>query len=203
MIQPLRKSSFFALFVLAGVLGCGGPTTPPPPSPTPTPVATTTPQPQVCPSPATCPQLTRWGNKAHNVLNSQHQDIAEQACNVDRSECSLSKGVKFIVYDSTPFYGAGQTPCNAEHQSCTAQCGPFLFSESRACEPEMGPLWRIEGPVVLRQYQEQRYQAKVEVTGTGIIRTRTCAPPGATDGLGLPLDIASTNCFTRQVRVVE
>jgi hypothetical protein len=210
-VQPLTFRSLFlaaliaaALFAGGLVAGCGGgPTTPPSPSPTATATPAATPTPQVCPSPAACPQLTRFGNKPHNVLDSQHQEIAAAACNADRSVCRLSGGLKFIVYDATPNWGAGQEVCNAEHQNCRAQCGPFVFSEPRACEPFPGPLWRLEGPVILRQYQEQRYQLKVEVTGVGVIRTRTCAEPGAKDGLGFELDIAGTNCFTRSVEVVE
>jgi hypothetical protein len=199
-----RKAAAAVAGVLLFLFACGGEGPSAPPVVTPTPAATATPQtPQVCPSPATCPQLTRFGNKPHNVLDSQHQEIAGDACNADRSVCRLSAGLKFIVYDATPNWGAGQEVCNAEHQNCKAQCGPFLFSEPRACEPFPGPLWRLEGPAILRQYQEQRYQLKVEVTGVGTIRTRTCAEPGAKDGLGLELDIAGTNCFTRSVQVVE
>lgn len=198
----LPRNLAIPLTLLASLSCGGGPVGPPPPSPTATATPVASPTPQACPSPATCPQLTRFGNKAHNVLDANHNEIAGTACNPDRSECSLSKGLKFIVYDSTPNFGPEQETCNAERSSCFATCGS-VQSTSRLCEPDDGPLWIISGPVVLRQYQERRYQAKVEVLGVGVIRTRTCAEPGAEDGLGLPLDIAGTNCFTRLVRVVE
>lgn len=193
-----------ALGLLALVSGCGGPAGPgsiATPTPTATATPAPTPTPAFCPKPTSCPALTRFGNKAHNVMNERHQDIANEVCNADRSRCRIPVG-GFIVYDSTPGFGPNSDPCNGEHgDACRAICANGLVSEMRRCEPETGPLWGLTGPAEVVQFQENYYQVKVRITGAGTIRTRTCANPEAVNGEGEAVEIAPGNCFTRVMDV--
>lgn len=172
----VRVGVFLAVVALmAWLSGCGGGPTVPPPGPTPTPVATPTPfpTPVACPSPTTCPPARVW--------------------KIGIRECADVPFGESCLMDTTPFWVGGR--CNEEDRSaCTNECGAF-----RECEPDWdrGPDFfivsgesNIDGWV---RNPANAYQIRL-LRVRGRVKVRACWPEGATDQLGVPLDLSESSC---------
>lgn len=148
------------------------PPTPAPPSPTPAPTAAppVATQPTPVPTPDTCPTLSRWSSKIHNITDGANQPSATPVVG------------GHVTVDSTPLF-AGRA-CNAEQDGCGG----------RLCEDPRGGAWTLHQGTSPTEVRENGYQFRIGPLKPGLHVWQVCPRSDAKDVEGERVLIGPDPC---------